>query len=154
MSDDDVGVIDVLSAMTTVIDKTMKKSNMQSPKGQDISMLLYGLQNMSSEGEVIRHLILVLVQMITECGDTFAAQAVGNALYGLKGMSSECAEVRDVMSALVIKIRSCKEDLKAQEVGNALYGLQGMSSECAEVRDVMSALAIKIRSSKDRKRVV
>jgi hypothetical protein len=134
--------IRISSVMTTVIDKSMKNNkNMQSLKEQSISMLLYGLQNMTSDEKVIRDLLKVVALMIIECKDKFDAQEVGNVLYGLKGMSSDCSEVRDVLSSLAIKVRSCKEDLNAQAVGNALYGLKGMSSDCSEVRDVLASLA-------------
>jgi hypothetical protein len=128
MTANDIGASGILLVMTTVIEKSLKNSNsMQSLKGQSISMLLYGLQNMTSEERDIRCLLAVTSLMIVECKDSFGAQAVGNALYGLQGMSSDCSEVRDVLSSLAIKVRTCREDLDAQAVGNALYGLQGVT---------------------------
>jgi hypothetical protein len=109
----DTSATDILSAMTIVIAKTLKKNNVKPPKGQDVSMLLYGLQGMTSEEEVIRRLLSVVAEMIDYCGNTFEPQHVGNSLYGLQGMSSEESEVRKILSTLVIKIRNCKEDLNA-----------------------------------------
>jgi hypothetical protein len=150
MTANDIGAIGILSVMTTVIEKSLENSNsMQSLKEQSISMLLYGLQNMTSDEKVIQDLLKVVSLMIIECKDTFGAQAVGNALYGLQGMSSDSSEVRNVLSLLAVKVRTCKEDLKAQHVGNALYGLQGMSSDYSEVRDVLSSLAVKVTTCKE-----
>jgi hypothetical protein len=60
----------------------------KSLKGQSISMMLYGLQNMNSKEMIVKKLLLAVAIMISECSDKFDPQAIGNAFYGLQGMSS------------------------------------------------------------------
>lgn len=128
MTGDDEGVMDILSVMTLAANKNIKSIEiMQTLQRQHISMLLYGLLNMSSRHEVVRNLLSVVATMILDCDDKFNPQAIGNSFYGLQGMSSDSSSVRDVLSALTVKMLGCKENFSAQQVGNAFYGLQGIN---------------------------
>ena len=112
----------------------------------DISRMLYGLQNLSSDTTEVRDMLPVLVNVVNNCDKNFTAQAVGNALYGLQGMNSEHPQVRSLLVVLTDKVNACDEPLTAQNVSNALYGLQGMSSEHREVRALLVVLTDKIKA--------
>ena len=83
----------------------------------DISRMLYGLQNLSSDSPEVRDMLPLLVNVVNNCDKNFTAQAVGNALYGLQGMNSEHPQVRSLLVVLTDKVNACDEPLTAQHVG-------------------------------------
>ena len=145
-SEDDDGLIDILSLMTDLAAQGIAEN--QQLKSQDISMLLLGIQEMSSTVEAVPKLLSVITKMVSSCGDNFDEQNIGNALFGLKNMTNDCEEVKSLLSAITIKILGSSAEISSQAVNNSLLGLQNMNSDCTEVRALISALAIKIKQCK------
>jgi hypothetical protein len=57
MTTNDLGVIDIISIMTAVATKSIKNVDMRKRlRGQNISMMLYGLQNMNSKEMIVNNL--------------------------------------------------------------------------------------------------
>ena len=139
LDENDTGYLDILFAMSKVaVNLTRTGGTEFNP--QNLSMLIYGLQNSNCRENESRHLISSLADLIGTCKFNFDAQAIGNTLYGLQGMTSDSLEVVGLISALVPKIRKYNDPLDAQAVGNALYGLQGMSSDNHAIQLLISAL--------------
>ena len=138
----DEGVMEIVSILADAVGDSVDRNLPQ--RSQDISMILLGLQNLSTGNPITRKLLSRITKMILVCTENFDEQNVGNALLGLQSMSSECAEVRNFLSALTGRIKGDNFKLSSQAVGNAVRGLRQMSSSCPEVRKLLSALTVKI----------
>jgi tryptophan synthase alpha subunit len=143
LKNEDDGCLWVLHTVTT---KLKVISSEQILTAINLSMIMIGLQGMSSDDEEVRSLVSALATLVDCRSGNLNGRAVGNALYGLQGMSNDNVEVRSLVSALARKVEKCKGSLSAQEMGNALYGLRGMVSDDVEVRSLVSALATKVAS--------
>lgn len=140
----DEGVMDIISFIN---DKEIGKGAeyIKSPKSQDISMLLYGLQRIGCNNQETKVLLQKVYFMIDKCNEVFKSQEISNSLYGLQGMNSKDSIVLSIVSALIPKVRNCNEMLSAQSVSNSIYGLMGMDSKHDEIRSMLAALLPKAK---------
>ena len=72
---------------------------MESLKGQDIGMALYGLQGMSNSCSEVRTLFGVLSLKIQTSQHPMKILEIGNALYGLQGMKNS-TELKPILNHL------------------------------------------------------
>jgi hypothetical protein len=111
VQDSDIGASELLILMTKITKDSLKeiiRDNTEiekKPTPQEISMIMNGLQKMSSDNVQVRLLLLALTPKIDSCKETFSSQAVATSLYGMNTMSSDSTEVRAMLKALVPKVR-------------------------------------------------
>ena len=80
---------------------------------RDVSILLHGVQGMSSEYPEVRKLLGILAVKVAGCQERFSRQDIKYALSALKGKSNKHSEVRTMLKVLVVK---AKEYLKSIRV--------------------------------------
>jgi hypothetical protein len=136
---------EVRAALSVIREKLSKAPSSEPMKAKAISMLMQGLQGMSSDVEEVTDLLKQITPRIGE----FDAQACGNVLYSLKRMTSDQKAVRVLLQTIAPKIESCSQKLSAQELANAFFGLQGLDSKFPEVRNIVKALTKKLVQAGD-----
>lgn len=137
-----MGLLDVLR---------VKLSHSNPVNARSLCMILYGLQNLDSDEQVVRRLIPTIVRKVKRCEDTFNAREIGNALYGLQNFKSDSKDVLQLLTALSDRIVECKEVLNDQEIGMALNGLKNMNENVIEVLNILSALDTTVSKTDGRK---
>ena len=130
--------LSILGTMAKVATVTLQGD--KPPMDQDISMILLGIQNNSSEQKETIAMLKVVHEMLNVSTSPFLAQSMSNAFYGMKGLTSDCPEALAVLAALAPKVIKCKAPMSPQQISFALCGLQGMSCNYPEVISALQAL--------------
>ena len=148
LSENDVGLLKILSTMTIACREVLKGCEIIKPR--TVSLLLLGLQNNQCICKESKDFLIVVAEMIKKVKITFGSQAISNCLYSLQNMNSDNYEVRTVLAALLPHIKNMTEEFSSQGVGNALYGLNKMDVNRPEVLQTINLLIPKIRECKER----
>ena len=80
----------------------------------DVSVLLHGVQDMSSEYPEVRKLLGILADKVTNCQERFSRQQIKYALSALKGKSNKYPEVRTMLKVLVKKAKVYLQSIRAK----------------------------------------
>ena len=137
------GLMEVRHVLALLSSKLIElDSNPGKPiRATEISLMLSGMRNMSSDTAEVRNLIFCFATKIEECPSALDARGIGECLYSLQNMKSDCSEVLRLLRALTKKIKDCEEVCSLTNLYMALFGLKSMSAEPLEVRQILSELA-------------
>jgi hypothetical protein len=115
---------------------------------QDVSMLLAGLRNMTTDTPGVRPLLQWLSTTLAERGlhGHLSGQGVGMCLSGLQSMTSNVAEVRTLVRELARVVGDSRVTLNTQSLSMAVSGMRGME-EVPEVKALLAALVRRIHAS-------
>ena len=111
---------------------------------------MYGLRNMSSKHEEVRHLLHVLTSKLETCYEPLNSQVISISLYGLGSMSSRHQEVLPILKVLSEKIKNTDASINSASLGS-IYGLNAIHSDKAEVRHLVQVLSDKLHASMEEK---
>lgn len=130
---------DSLADFVRVVTEKVRHSKAFRLSNIEVTKMMHGLRNMSSEHEEIRELLRVIAPLIQRCND-FDHRAFGAVLGGMRSMSSQDVEVRNLLSIVTAKLAETEKNLEfnAQSGGSLVEGLQGMSSQHKEVRGFLT----------------
>jgi hypothetical protein len=84
---------------------------------KEVSMLLYGLQNLKNDCIEVRDILQCLPRLLSSCKEPLTEQAVNMSFYGIKNLKSECIEVKNILHCLKTLVLSTNIPLNIQ----ALY---------------------------------
>ena len=115
-----------------------EKSDHLSP--QHISNAVYGLQNMNTDDEAVRHVLHRLALRCQESEALLDPQGISTAVYGLQQCDGNLVEVQRMLAQITAKIQPGAV-LTSQGVGNTLLGLKRMGCDSEAVQDFLAALA-------------
>ena len=83
-------------------------------RARDVSVLLHGVQDMSSEYPEVRKLVGQLAVQAASCQEKFNRQQIKYALSALKGKSNKYPEVRMMLQVLVKKAKEYLQSIRAK----------------------------------------
>lgn len=109
---------------------------------------MYGLRNLSSKHDEVRHLLHVLVSKLETCHEPLSPQVVSVSLCGLGGMSSSHPEVLTILRLLSEKIKHMDVGIDGATL-SSVYSLNMMISDKAEVRHLVQALSDRLHRSQE-----